>query len=188
MNFLNLRTALLSGAVILAAALGAVILPQSGQSQEAAKTAAPDAWVTRCDDIKDGDKVTGKYCEAFQRLSVMEKDAAPETAQRLAEFAIGYPPGEKGKAKGALILPLGILVSKKTKISIDGKDVMEFATRYCDNSGCIAMMDLNNSILDRMRKGNNMTIHSEAFTGQPLEITMSLKGFSTALDNAKPKS
>lgn len=191
-KFLNLRTAMLAGAALIAVALGTTMVPHSGQSQETksqeAKTsAAGDAWVTRCDDLKDGDKTVGQYCEAFQRLSVMEKDAAPETAQRLAEFAIGYPPAEKGKAKGALILPLGILVSQKTKISIDGKDAMEFSMRYCDNGGCVALMDLSNSLLDKLRKGTSMTIHSEAFTGQPIEISLSLKGFGTALDKVKPK-
>jgi invasion protein IalB len=192
MKFLNMRFALLTGAVVIAAAVGAVVLPHAGQSQEAAQTPAAtgDAWVNRCEDLKDGEKVVGKYCEAFQRLSVMQKDAAPETAQRLAEFAIGYPPVEKGdaKAKGALILPLGILVNQKTKIAIDGKDAMEFSVRYCDNGGCVAVMDLSNGLIDKLRKGNELTIKAEAATGQPVNITMSLKGLATALDKAKPKA
>ena len=62
------------------------------------------SWISRCEDIKDGEKVTGQYCEAVQQLFVMQKDADPSTAQRVAEMAIGYPPGSEDKAQGVLVL------------------------------------------------------------------------------------
>lgn len=192
MKFFNMRFALLAGAVIVATAVGAVIMPHDGQSQEkAAAPAAADenAWANRCEDLKEGEKVTGKYCEAFQRLSVMQKDADPKTAQRLAEFAIGYPPADKGKPRGVMILPLGIIVDEKVVIEIDGKESMKFAIHYCDQAGCVGLLELNAGLLDKMRKGQAMTVKTKANNGQPLQIGMSLKGLGDALDKAaKPKS
>lgn len=199
MNLLNTRTALAVGTLFVAVAVGVAMMPQAGQSRESAAALAAlapasgaagngEAWAQRCDDIKNGEETVGQYCEIYQRLSVMQKDADPATAQRLAEFAIGYPPGEKGKARGAMILPLGILVDKKVKIAIDDKDAMEFAIRYCDNGGCVGILDLNAALLDRLRKGKEMTVKTEAANGQDVNIGMSLQGFGAALEKVKPRA
>lgn len=142
-------------------------------------------WVKRCDDIKDGEKVTGKYCEAVQSLSVVKKDADPSTAQRVAEIAIGYPPGNKGKPSAAVILPLGVLVQNDVELDIDGTKLLTFNIRFCDNGGCIGILDLRDSDVEQLRKGKELTLKSQVVTGQPLVVTLSLTGLPNILDEIK---
>jgi invasion protein IalB len=191
MKFLNMRMALLGGVAIIAVAMGLAALPRTGMTQgatpeNAQAPASADAWANRCQDLKDGDKVTGQYCETMQSLSVMPKDGDPKAAQRVAEFAVGYPPVAKGKPRGAMILPLGILLEEKPVVEVDGKELFKADVRYCDNNGCIAMFDLSSGQIDRMRKGDTMVLKAKAANGQPLQINMSLKGFGAALDKTQP--
>lgn len=147
------------------------------------------AWANRCDELKDKDgKSTGKYCETFQRLSVLSGEGDKKQAQRVAEFAIGFPPADKGKASGVLILPLGIVVDGDIKVQIDAKDVMKFRVRYCDMGGCAAIMKLDGSLIDKMTKGKVMTVKAMAFSGAPVDVPFRLDGLAEALAAAKPKS
>lgn len=147
------------------------------------------AWANRCDELKDKDgKPAGKYCETFQRLSVVNGEGDKKQTQRVAEFAVGFPPADKGKASGVLILPLGVVVDSDIKIQIDDKDVMKFRVRYCDGGGCAAIMKLDNSLIDKMRKGKVMTVKATAFTGAPVDVPFRLEGLGEALDAARAKS
>ena len=151
-------------------------------------TGDESAWVTRCDDMKEGEKVVGKYCEAVQSLSVAAKDADPSTAKRVIEVAIGYPPAFKDKASAVVILPLGIAVNKDIVVEIDGSKLVTTEPRYCDPNGCFGVIELSNGDINKLRKGKEMTVKSQLFTAQPLEITLSLNGLNGALDTIKPKS
>jgi invasion protein IalB len=140
-----------------------------------AKTAMP-LWAQRCE------KGT-KYCEVFQQLSIKKKDG--KAAQRLIEFAVGYPPDKKGQARGVFILPLGTLLIQDTVVSIDGKAAFTFRVRYCDASGCVAVLDLPDATMAAIRKGKQMTVKLAAQNGQEIDINMQLEGFGAALDKVK---
>lgn len=182
--------ALLAGAVVAGFAMTAVAADPGKAGDGMPKIAAADgkAWANRCDDLKDKDgKVTGKYCETFQRLSLVAGEGEKQQMQRVAEFAIGYPPADKGKAGAVLILPLGVIVDGDIKVQIDEKDVMKFRVRYCDNGGCVAMLKLENAILEKMKKGKVMTVKAQSLGGG-VDIPFRLDGFGPALDGVKPKA
>lgn len=185
-----IRTAVMVG--ILAAGLSGAAI---ANSKPAPKSDLPaigssdgKAWANRCDEMKDKDgKPAGKYCETFQRLSVVSGEGDKKQAQRVAEFAIGFPPADKGKASGVLILPLGVVVDSDIKIQIDDKDVMKFRVRYCDGGGCAAIMKLDSGLIDKMRKGKVMTVKAMAFNGKPVDVPFRLDGLGEALEAARPK-
>lgn len=180
---LFLVVSVVAGAVFLSGGLSAddKKIPADAQAAKAA-----DAWVVRCDDVKDGDKIVGKYCEMAQSISVVQPEADPKTAQRLIEMVIGYPPADGGKAVGLSILPLGILVSEKVKVEIDGRKELDFNVRYCEAAGCIATFPLSEKDLDTLGKGSAMKLHMVTAAGQPVVIEMSLAGFAAAHDKIKP--
>ena len=183
--------ALLAGAVVAGFSLTAVAAPGKAKDEAAIpKIGSADgkAWANRCDEMKDKDgKVAGKYCEAFQRLSVVAGEGEKKQMQRVAEFAIGYPPADKGKAGAVFILPLGVIVDGDIKVQIDEKDVMKFRVRYCDNGGCAAILKLDNSIIDKMKKGKVMTVKAQSLGG-PFDVPFRLDGFGPALEAVKPKA
>src|SRR5690606_5264603 len=158
-------------------AAGVAILATGIQAQDSAKpdntpTQTGSSWLVRCDDIKDGEKVTGQYCEMAQNISVTQKDADPATAQRLVEMAIGYAPAEKGKATAVVILPLGILVNEDLVLEIDGRKELDFEVRYCEATGCIASFNLSEKEMGKLAKGAIMTLKTTAATGRAVAIEM----------------
>lgn len=140
-------------------------------------------WTKRCQDLKSADgKKTTHYCEIFQQLSMKEKDGK---LQRVLEFGIGYPPGEK-KARGVLILPLGVMLEQPMSLTIDGKDEVKFTIRYCTADGCFAFLILSEEFLEKLGKGEKLSLNGTAMNGQDLHIMMALTGFGKALAQVKP--
>lgn len=163
------------------------LFAQDAQKTNDAVKSTDSAWLVRCDEIKDGEKVTGEYCEMVQSLSVSQKDADPATAQRLLEIAIGYPPVGKSKANVVFILPLGILVSEDIVVDVDGKKAFDFKVKTCEAGGCIASFTLNDKEIGALEKGSVMQAKLTAASGQLLGVEMSLAGFGEALAKVKPK-
>jgi invasion protein IalB len=189
-KFLVFLMVILAGGVGLLAT-GLYAQDANEQSVEKPSAVSPkkneNAWVVRCDDIKEGEKVVGKYCEMAQSISVAEKGADPSTAQRLVEMAIGYPPTEKAKASVVVVLPLGIRVDEKLILEIDGRKEQSFDIRHCEASGCVALFTLSDKEITKLAKSNAMSIKTQAATGQPVTIELSLSGFANAHDQIKPK-
>ena len=151
----------------------------------AAKTPSNgELWSKRCQDVKDKDQKTSKqYCEIFQRLSSPSKDG--KTFQRVTEFAVGYPPGEK-TVRAVIVLPLGIMVQETMSILIDEKNENHFHVQYCLPDGCYATLNLPKPLLETISKGNQLMIKGKTMTGQPLHIILSLTGFGKAVAGIKP--
>ena len=141
------------------------------------------AWAKRCDDTDQS------YCEIVQQLSVVE------TGQRLIEFAIGFPqqkPDEEQKKKsaegkdtasGVIILPLGVLLESGMRLQVDDHAPYKFQARFCQPAGCYAFISLPGPVLELMRKGDTVTVAFKEAGGKTVDIKMSLKGFTKALES-----
>ena len=183
------RKLLLAGVAVVVALIGLSSMSQMSYSEDkkadAAQAADADAWQTRCDKVNEkGEKDENgknKQCEIFQKL-VMQ-----DTGQRVMEFAIGYPAKDQKdknkdkKARGVLILPLGILLPPGGQIRVDDQQPFSFQIRYCTQGGCVAYLDMNDKVLDIFRKGTKAEILMGTLQGKTLGVPMSLKGFTKAL-------
>ena len=134
--------------------------------------AGANTWTLRCEG-EEGDPA--RKCEIFQRL------IAPESGERVAEFAIGFPQG-KTDARGVIVLPLGILVSDPVEMAIDENPAFQFRVRYCATQGCVAVVNINPELLAMFKKGRQARIVGKTYRGQPVAITMSLTGFTRAIE------
>ncbi len=175
MNSFKIRAAL---SVLLLALAGLVIM---NVMAVAAPRANDVAWSVRCTSPKD--KKTPKACEAFQQLSIQQK--GQKTFTRLAEMGVGYPAEKKGKPRGVLILPLGVLLEGPMTLKIGDQGAAKFRIRYCEKAGCYAYLDFEQAQIDAMKKADKMTVSITAVTGKTIAIVMSLKGFGDALEKAK---
>ena len=163
--------ALYGGMVFYASA---AVAQESPVPQAAQKPVAQNgAWITRCQGEDSGNS---QPCEIFQRLLVRD------TGQRIAEFAVGYPEGGQGNARGVAVLPLGIILDEDISMQIDDGARFSFKVRYCTQSGCFAFLDLNPEIVDMMRKGGEATFYFHILNGEPMAINLSLSGFTKALE------
>lgn len=149
-------------AVLLALWLGAFpALAQEGRDE---------TWPMRC--MGQGQS----YCEIFQRL--IEKDSGV----RVAEFAIGFPEGSE-TARGAIILPLGIVLTEKSLLQVDEDGtVYGFDVRYCTQEGCFGFIDVGPDLLREMKMGGALNISFITMQGEAYTVELNLMGFTAALD------
>lgn len=140
-----------------------------------AKKASGEIWSERCNAKEKADGPKRGRCEVFQRLIVKD------TGQRLVEVAVGFP-REKKTARGIVIVPLGILLQSGVQLKIDDGEPFKFQIRYCDNAGCFGYVDLNDGILNTMRSGKKIVLTFQAAKGKTVNVELSLKDFSKALD------
>jgi invasion protein IalB len=132
------------------------------------------AWAVRCSETSE--QASGQpRCEMYQRLVVQE------TGQRVAEFAIGYP-ADSQKARGVVILPLGILLTEGAQMQIDDHPAFSFKIRYCTQEGCYAFLNMNSAVLDMMRKGKVANVSFMAAEGKTIKLQLSLSGFTKSIE------
>lgn len=156
-------------AILLVAGFGAL-----SSARAAAVDPNGEVWFQRCNEEPKGKEPRRGKCEIFQRLIHNESGA------RILEFAIGYPPN-KTAARGIISLPLGILLQKDMLIKIDELPPFGFKVRYCDPNGCYAYLNLDEAVLEKLRKGTKITVIFESMKPQKVEVELSLKGFAKAL-------
>jgi invasion protein IalB len=135
-------------------------------------------WTQRCPETKDKPAADKKLCEIFQRID-MKKNSL-----RVAEFAIGFPEEKgmkSGTARGAVILPLGILLEQGAQMKIDDGKPLAFKIRFCTNAGCFAYLNLNKDILSSMKKAKAASFLFKTADGRKVNLVMGLDSFEKAL-------
>lgn len=152
-------------------------VPPKKMVMETEGPATGDAWEVRCNS-KDGKPVEGG-CEVFQKLSVKK------TGERVVEFAVGYPKGKDGSARGVIILPLGILLTEDIQMQVDDQQKVKFRVRYCTSKGCFAYLDLNRQTIDLLRNGQKTSITAKDLNGRDVNIIMSMSGFAKKLSEVE---
>lgn len=139
------------------------------------ENATEKAWKVRCEESKDGSK---KFCEAYAALYVKENGA------RLVEFVVGYPANSEGKARGAVTLPLGMLLPPGGTLKVDDGQVYTYAMQTCSAKGCHALIDMKDDVLKEFRAGKKLIL-SFSLNGKRLNFELPLGGFSDAIDDLK---
>mgnify|MGYP002850009802 CR=1 FL=1 len=125
------------------------------------------AWYVRCQEDP-------QYCEIFQALVIKESGA------RFSEIAVGFPPNEKN-ARGVIILPLEILLEEGVRMTIDDSKPYKFNFRYCGQEGCVAIVTLNDKIINQLKRGNQAVLQFKNRKGQNINLPISLNGFTSAI-------
>ncbi len=154
-----------------------VVTVQHAQAVDPAPAASNKPWNVRCNKDDKGKEITEPKrgnCEIFQRLVVKE------SGKRFVEAAIGFPK-DKSTARGIFIVPLGVLLQPGMTLKIDDGKEFKFQARYCDGSGCFGFVDLNDALLDSMRKGTKLTVTFQALNKKSIGVELTLKDFAAAL-------
>ena len=173
MNILNYR----AGLILLAACITVFTVVYAQQSAESQENV--EYWNVRCVDVKSNDQADGtgakeQSCEMFQRLSVKD------SGQRILEFAIAKTDSKTGVSRGAVILPLGILVKPGVLVQIDEGDKFRFDIHHCTSDGCVAFVDMNKEVLKTFQKGAVAHLLILSADGKKIQLDLNLTGFSKA--------
>lgn len=127
--------------------------------------------------------VTCLSAEAGKRCAVSQQQQDQKTRQMvlLAEFA----PAADGAVNGTLVLPFGLKLDGGVKLTVDDQEKgTEARFQTCMPVGCVVPLVLSKDTVAGIRKGKVMKIGVQAVAGNELNLQVSLKGFSAALDRS----
>lgn len=132
-------------------------------AQEAAIDTFGD-WKIICDD--------GAACRMSQTIG------QTDTSRVIVQLRVF-----KGEAPTALLtFPLGILLSTGWSYEIDGGRNTVLPFEICNTSGCHAGLRLDADLLQRLKRGNHLTITFRDAANEPVMPVISLSGFTKAYE------
>lgn len=162
---------------------GSLTAPPAAQAQEPRGEVTDverfDDWAVRCGELDDGAGNTAQVCEMLQRVSV------EETGQPVMEMAVGYLP-EREQPVAVFTLPLGIRLPPGVQLSVDGGEPIRFPVQLCVRQGCRADLLLSPELLESLRNGTQAQVTVLDPRGQPVNLPVSLIGFTDALERIQP--
>ena len=132
-------------------------------------------WDIRCVRAPEGQQ---DNCTMFQLLR--QANGNP-----IAEISVAPLPAGGDAVTGAtLITPLGTLLQRGLLISVDGAEAKTYPFSYCTNVGCFARAGLTALDLMSFERGESaiVTIVSRQRPNEPIEIPVSLSGFTRGYD------
>ena len=103
-----------------------------------------------------------------------------EGGQRVLQMAIGYVPGDDSPI-AALSLPLGMSLPAGVVMEVPGARAMHFPVERCEPSGCRAGARLESDFLRALGTAERMTVRFNDAKREPIEVAVSLEGFSAGL-------
>ncbi|KAB7615610.1 invasion associated locus B family protein [Amylibacter sp. SFDW26] len=137
-------------------------------------------WKVACFVLPEGEP---ERCRLYQLL--VDKDDNPVAQYYVSALA------EAAKAEAGVdfISPLGTLLTSKATMRVDAGKAQQYPFGWCDALGCIARYGLTKTEVDNMKKGSKavMTIVAAADPKNPIELNLSLTGFTAAWNALKGK-
>lgn len=175
-----------AAALAVSAAGGAAILdmgPASAQDagakdkDKAKKKKKPrSAWVKLCDKAPISPKEKKEICITHhERLD-------GNTGMVLVSAAIRKIEGQKNE-RFMIMVPLGVALPPGVQVKVDDqKDPIKLRFSICHPGGCTAEVTASKEILEKLRKGNEMTVAAINALGKPIGFRVPLTGFTKAYE------
>lgn len=135
----------------------------------------PDAKTTReiFDDwqLNCAEKGDVKQCSVSQELRTDKGQVA----------AVINLSSVDGKTVLEFGLPLMMDLTSAVSVSVDGDSAKIYPYNACNGRACFVIRKDDNDLVDAFKRGSQAQVISKAFSGQNVEMLVSLKGFSRAL-------
>ncbi len=128
-------------------------------------------------------------CAPDESECFMYQLARDQNANPVAEINIVRLEEDAPANAGVTILtPLGTLLRPGLTLSIDGGERRSYPFLWCDASGCFARFALSDEEVAVLKKGSaaTMTLFSVGAPGTPVDLRISLAGFTAAIDALSP--
>ncbi len=125
--------------------------------------------------------VTCQVINNKKACSFAQQQVDSTTKQRLLALELSSQDGQT--ATGALALPFGLLLASGVTLSIDDAKLGEsYPFRTCLPVGCLVALTFAKPAIESLKAGTVLKVSgTTSDTNQPIEFTLSLKGFSGAL-------
>ncbi len=132
-------------------------------------------WETRCIDTGSA----GQACQLYQLI----KDQKQNSVAEISIFPL--PSGQKATAGATIITPLETLLTRDVTLQIDSAPAKVYPFTFCTTRGCVARVGFSDNEVAAMKKGHEikMQITPAAAPDKPVDLTISLKGFTAGYDD-----
>jgi invasion protein IalB len=125
--------------------------------------------------------VTCVQAEAAKRCALSQQQSQAD-GQRV--LAIELLPSKDGGLTGAMVLPFGLALDAGATLQVDEQaplGSLRFST--CLPAGCIVPIRFDDAVVLGLRQGSSLKVNlSLEGSAEPVPLTISLRGFSVALD------
>ncbi len=153
----------------IACLIAAILLCSPAYAQDEANYGS---WTAKCEQPHDN-KEGG--CFIFQNLVLREG------GQRVLQVAIGYVPNTT-EPIALLSLPLGISLPPGVSIELPQSTPIRFPVERCEPNGCRAGLKLKPEFLVALKRADKLTVRFHDAQRQPIEVPLSLSGFTAGLE------
>jgi len=175
-----------SAALALVLALPQGLLAQEAPATDAAPAVGEPFVVAQ---HQDWEVVCSLVAEAGPELCEMYQLLIDPQEQPVAEISIiAFPAGNELAAGVTITTPLETLLPPGLafRIGAEGQNRVE-PYRVCTVVGCVVRMGLSEAEVDAMKRGADAFITLLAFVApeQPVELRISLRGFTAAFDETR---
>lgn len=155
-----------AAAMMASLAMGGGALAQSAEAPEDLS-----AWAKICNTDPKSNK----------EICVIQQSLRTDRGQLLSAIAIYEVTGEKRK-KVRVMVPPGFLIQPGVRLRVDKDKDQELKYQICIVNGCFAELAADSTYIDKMKKGNNLTVTVLNPQGKPRSFKLTLAGFTAAYD------
>ncbi len=156
----------------------AVEVPAAPAAEAPAAPAQPEVTVTKQGDWEVGCLAGTTNCEMQQ--VALDQTGNPVILVRLVKL----PAGNEAQALMIFNTPLGTLLPPGLSFQIDSAQAAALPFEWCVQEGCIVRLGLREPEIAAMKRGQGvkMQVTSIADVNAPVDLTLSLTGFTAAFD------
>lgn len=151
----------------------------------AADPAAPEMRIKLRETFGDWEvRCAPDESECFMYQLATDANDNPVAEINLVRLAEGSP----AVAGATVLTPLGTLLRPGLAVQVDEEQQRSYPFAWCDAAGCFARFALDQEAVDTYKQGNaaRMTLFSIGAPGTPVELSISLNGFTAAMDSLDP--
>ncbi len=170
------------------AAAGGTLMPGAGLplGEEVSEDGAGEGYV---------DGTYGDWTKICQRTGTdvdpcgLTQLMTDEEGSPVAEITVfPLPPGGEAVAGANIVTPLGTVLPSQITLRVDGGTPRRYPFFFCDVSGCYAQVGFTAAMIESFRRGNvaTLTIASVMAPDQPIDLTLSLQGFTAGYTSLPP--
>ena len=132
----------------------------------------------------------GNSCNAATasapKICVMERHLFLDKSNSRKLLTFGVRTAANESPVMSIILPLGVLLPVGVDVSV-GKSSQKLAFLFCDATGCIAQIRLDDSYLDDLSKEKVLSVKYQPVNGKATLINLDISGFADTYQKVKQK-
>jgi invasion protein IalB len=126
-------------------------------------------------------KVCGKGADtANKQVCVVTKDARLENGMPVAIVQLFEPEGQEKVLR--VTVPLGMQLQHGTRVIVDQNTPMQAQYKICFPVGCMSDYPANDDLINKMKKGQQLTVQAINMQGSAVSLPLPLAEFAKAYD------